>query len=154
MLNSNFLEPGDLRDGDLKLVCTKLGEPDEEKGLVPWYEFSMKHVHSGEELGIITLRLGQTPHLVLYGGQIGYKVERPFRGHRFASRSIRLLLPLAKAHELNPLWITCSPDNLASRRTCELAGGVLEEIAQLPEGIDLYERGEREVCRFRFDLEE
>ena len=151
-MNSNFLEPGELRDGDLELVCVKCGEADEEKGLVPWYEFSMRRVCDGENVGIITLRLGQTPHLVLYGGQIGYKVERPFRGNRFASRSIRLLLPLAKAHGLNPLWITCNPDNLASRRTCELSGGVLEEIADLPADTDLYERGERQVCRYKFDL--
>lgn len=151
-MNDTFLEPGELRDGDLELVCTKRGAADEEKGLVPWYEFSMCGAQSGGHMGKISLRLGNTPHLNLYGGHMGYNVDEPFRGQRFAARSIRLLLPLAKAHGLNPFWITCSPDDLASRRTCELAGGVLEEVRDLPGDTDLYERGERQVCRYKFDV--
>ncbi len=151
-MNLNFLEPGELRDGDLELVCVGQHAADEEKGWVPWLEFSMRHASSGEAMGKISLRLANSPHLVLYGGHVGYNVDEPFRGQRLAVRSIRLLLPLAKVHGLNPLWIMCRPDNIASRRTCELAGGVLEEIRNLPPDTDLYERGERQVCRYKFDV--
>lgn len=151
-MTSEFIELGELRDGDLELVCLGQHAADEEKSLVPWYEFSMRHAQSGEHMGKISLRLGNPSHLLLYGGHIGYNVEEPYRGHRFAARSIRLLFPLAKAHGLNPLWITCDPDNVASRRSCKLTGGVLKEIVDLPPDTDLYERGLRQVCRFRFDL--
>ena len=151
MVNLNFLEPGELRDGDLELVCVHKHPADEEKGWVPWYEFSMRRVGSGAHMGKISLRLGNTPHLISYGGHMGYRVEEPFRGQHLAARSVRLLLPLAKAHGLRPLWITCDPANFASRRSCELAGGVLVEVVDLPPDTDLYERGLRRVCRYKFE---
>ena len=88
----------------------------------------------------------------MYGGHIGYGVLPRYRGHRYAARACKLLFPLARRHGLNPLWITCNPDNIASRRTCELAGGKLVEIVDLPEDIDMYQAGERQKCRYRFDL--
>lgn len=60
--------------------------------------------------------------------------------------------PLARHHEMTELWVTCNPDNIASRRTCELAGGVLVEIVDLPEDIDMYQEGERRKCRYRFGM--
>ncbi len=151
-MNATFLEPAELRDGDLELVCATQNVADEEKGWVPWYEFSMRRVGSDQDMGKISLRLGNTPHLVSYGGHMGYRVEEPFRGHHYAARSILLLFPLAKAHGLSPLWITCDPDNAASRRSCELAGGVLVEIVDLPPDTDLSKRGLRQVCRYKFDV--
>ncbi len=40
------------------------------------------------------------------------------------------------------LYITCNPDNYASKKTCEYAGGKLLEIAELPEGNDMRDNGE------------
>jgi tagatose 1,6-diphosphate aldolase len=88
----------------------------------------------------------------MYGGHLAYGVHTDFRGHHYASRACRLLLPLAKRHGMSELWITCNPDNLASRRTCELAGGIFIEIVGLPEDIDMYQEGERQKCRYRIDL--
>ena len=59
---------------------------------------------------------------------------------------------LAKKHGINPVWITCNPDNWASRRTCEIAGGKLIEIVDIPKHNDQYKIGERQKCRYRFDL--
>jgi len=53
---------------------------------------------------------------------------------------------------MTEFWITCNPDNAASRRTCELAGAVLVEIVDLPEDIDMYQEGERQKCRYRLEL--
>jgi predicted acetyltransferase len=87
--------------------------------------------------------------IVLYRGHIGYSVEPGYRGHHSAARSVRLLVPLAAAHGLNPVWITCDPDNLASRRTCELAGAELVEIIDIPTNEEMYQRGVRQKCRYR-----
>jgi tagatose 1,6-diphosphate aldolase len=57
--------------------------------------------------------------------------------------------PLAWRAGLVPLWITCNPDNWASRRSCELAGAELVEVVPLPSGNDMFERGDREKCRYR-----
>ncbi len=53
---------------------------------------------------------------------------------------------------MSSLWITCDPSNTPSRKTCELAGGTLVEIVDLPEDHDLYRAGGRQVCRYRFAL--
>lgn len=53
---------------------------------------------------------------------------------------------------MNPLWITCNPENISSWKTCELAGGKLIEIVDLPEHNDQHQRGERKKCMYRFDL--
>ena len=103
-------------------------------------------------MGDIDLRLSSDHYITHYAGHIGYSVGRAYRGHHYAARACRLLLPLAKKHGLEPLWITCNPDNLASRKTCERLGATLVEIVSVPPGSDLYRRGEREKCRYRVDL--
>ena len=147
-----FLEAGRLVDDDLELVLVAKYPGDAEKNLVPAYRFEMRHVPSGKRVGGVSLRAGDTYDLVHYGGHLGYGVDADFRGHHYAARSCRLLLSLAKQHGINPVWITCNPDNWASRRTCELAGARLIEIVDLPEHTDMYKRGERQKCRYRIDL--
>ena len=49
---------------------------------------------------------------------------------------------------MTELWITCNPDNLASRRTCELAGAEFMGIVDLPPDSDMYLEGERQKCRY------
>src|SRR5437879_6000228 len=99
---------------------------------VPTYQFRMVQHRTLEELGSISLRIGSTPHVKLYAGHIGYGVLPPHRGHRYAARAVRLLLPLARELNLklnlDPLWITCDPENVASQRTLELAGAEFVEI--------------------------
>ncbi len=147
-----FHEPGKLVDGDLELVLIEKYPGDPAKNYVPAYKFRMTLAGQDQEIGRIEFRAADTEHIVVYGGHIGYGVVPEYRGHRYAARSCRLLLPLARTHGLKTLWITCNPDNLASRRTCELAGARLVEVVDLPEDTDMYQRGERQKCRYRLDL--
>ena len=130
---------------------------DVEKGLVPAYHFWMRlrPIDGFEPVvplaGGIALRVGHSRNLEMYLGHIGYNVYPPARGRHLAGRAVRLVLPLARRLGLSPLWITCNPDNVASRRSCEIAGGRLVEVVPLPEDHPLYVRGEREKCRYRFD---
>lgn len=151
-LITEFLEPGPLVDGDLSLMLAERFPPDPSRGIVPAYEFSMLVPGSRSRVGRISLRLGTLEVLLMYGGQIGYSVEEAHRGNHYAARSLVLLLPLARAHAFDELWITCNPDNIASRRSCEIAGAELIEIVDLPPGLDMYERGERQKCRYRIAL--
>lgn len=141
-----------LYDGELALVLAETTPLHESAELAPTYRFHMRLRESNITVGEISLRIGNLPSLVVYYGHIGYHVDPPYRGRRFAARSCRLLFPLARAHGLDVLWITCNPDNWASRRTCELAGGVLFDVVDIPPGNPLYRRGERQKCRYRFDL--
>jgi tagatose 1,6-diphosphate aldolase len=148
----HFHDPGKLIDGDLelRLVATRPAVPD--KGLVPEYSFTMTLVGGDTELGGINLRIGDTERLRMYAGHFGYGVHPEHRGHRYAARACRLLLPLARSHGLKTLWIACNPDNIASRRTCELAGAHFVETVDVPEETDIHRRGEYQKCRYRLDL--
>jgi tagatose 1,6-diphosphate aldolase len=120
----------------------------------PAYHFWM-HLRNNSELPIaggLNLRIGHQFELVMYHGQIGYHVYPPLRGNHYAERACRLLLPLARRHGIDPVWITCNPDNFASRRTCERLGGKLVEIVPVPAENPLFARGEIEKCRYRIDL--
>lgn len=137
-----------MRDGDLQLILQAFHPANNTKGLEPYYEFNMVLNEQREIAGRIRLRLGDTEELLLYHGHVGYNVFPEFRGQRLAARSVRLLLPLAAHHDLNPLWITCDPDNSASRKTCERAGAEFIEIVDVPRSQDIYQEGERQKCRY------
>lgn len=147
-----FFDPGTLEDGDLRfvLIKTKAGEPG--SSYLPTYFFKMMRRGDDAEIGNIKLRVCSSPHLVRYGGNIGYGVEPACRGHHYAARACTLLFPLARQHNLRELWITCSPDNMASRKTCERLGAELVDIVNLPEDSEMYQSGEREMCRYRVTL--
>lgn len=150
--NFTFLDPGRLIDNELELILVKKTPAIPEKGYFPRYEFEMRHSETGEKMGGIHFRVGNNKVMKLYVGHLGYGVDDKFRGKKLASRSLLLLFPLAKKHDINPVWVTCNPENLASKRTCELAGGKFIAIVDLPKHSDQYKRGERKKCRYRFDI--
>jgi len=151
-----FQDPGYLVDGDLKLVLENEIPADATIGYVPAYRFRMVKNGFGSEneitVGYIDLRIGGNRRIRLYGGHFAYMVLPEHRGQHFAARSCKLLLPLARKHGLTEIWITCNPDNLASRRTCEKLGAEMVGIVELPEDNDMYLEGERLKCRYRLAL--
>jgi tagatose 1,6-diphosphate aldolase len=151
-MSFQFLDPGELRDGDLLLRPGRHDSGNRSRGWAPAYHFNLVFAETGERIGHLDLRIGDTDHLRLYVGHIGYRVNRAFRGHRYAARAVRLVLPLARRHGMEVLWITCNPDNLASARTCELAGGTYVETIDLPPDSDLYLAGDHQKRRYRFVL--
>jgi predicted acetyltransferase len=81
----------------------------------------------GEFCGSIGLRWqpgtdALPPHVL---GHIGFAVVPWKRGHGYAARALALMLPHARAADLNHVEITTEPDNFASRRTIEKNGGRL-----------------------------
>ena len=149
-----FLDPGRLVDNTIELVLTRKYPGNPLAGYVPAYRFKIAHIGQDEEIGRIELRVGNAHDVIMYAGHIGYRVNPDHRGHRYAATACKLLLPLARCHRLKTIWITCNPDNIASRTTCELAGAAFVEIVDLPEDSDMYKRGERQKCRYRLDLRE
>lgn len=113
----------DCSDRDIQLQFLRFAEHSVHG--VATYFFRMVHLQTGEELGNINLRVGSTPHIECYAGHVGFSVHEAHRGHRYAARSIALLGPIAKEIGFASLWITCDPENVASRRTLELAGAEL-----------------------------
>jgi predicted acetyltransferase len=146
-----FLRPGRLRDGDLELVLVRTVSADPVKRHVPSYEFQMRHPGKTVAMGSIRLRIG-TAVTLRYPGHIGYNVKRRFRGQRYAARSCRLLLPLARAHGLKAVWLTVDPRNIPSQKTCEILGAEWVETVRIPKKHEMYDQSARYRRRYRVDL--
>jgi tagatose 1,6-diphosphate aldolase len=146
------VRPSALIDGDLRLVLVRrqIGEIDD---VALTYIFDMYLTECNLPVGRLDLRIGHHRFLTHYAGHIGFSVRAEFRGRHLAARSCRLVFGLAKHNGVDPLWITCNPDNLASRRSCELAGGQLIEIVEVPTNCSIYSPKDRLKCRYRFDLQ-
>jgi predicted acetyltransferase len=151
MNNFKFREPGRLVDGDLELVLTGRHPANPIKKYVPWYEFEMRRAGTAERLGLIRLRVGPA-RVLRFPGHIGYEVDQQYRGHRYAARSCRLLLPFAMAHGLSAVWLTVDPRNRASQRTCEIVGARYIETVRIPKDHEMYRQGARYRRRYRLDV--
>lgn len=147
-----FLDPGELSDGEIRLEIEQRKPADPARGWVPSYIFGIRRVADGRRVGRISLRIGDSEFIRRYAGHIGYGVDEDCRGHRYAAKACRLVAPLAGRHGLRTLWITVNPDNLPSRRTCEIIGAELVETVDVPPGNDMYDRGERRKCRYRYTI--
>ena len=145
-----FINTEFLKNDEIQLILEKTADGNVEKGWVPAYHFAICDMH-GTKMGVCDLRIGHN-ELLYYGGNIGYRIEEVYRGHHYAGKACQLLLELARKHDLEYVIITCNPDNYASRKTCEYAGGKLIEIVEVPEGNDMRERGEMEKCIYRFEV--
>ena len=107
---------------------------------------------SNLKVGKCDLRL-KNDGFMYYYGNVGYNIKESYRGHHYAYYACKVLFKIAKEEfGLNELIITCNPDNDASYKTLKRLGGKLVEIAQIPYDHELYEKGDRFKCIFRFKL--
>ena len=142
-----FLNTSDLRDQEIYLSLYNTDDENKDKGYVPAYYFSIVRLRDNAIVGRCDLRIGHNEN-TKHGGNIRYEVFEPFRGNRYAAKACKLLFVLAKKHNMDKVFITCSPDNIASRRTCELSGGILIDILDIPSWHEMYEMGRRQTCQY------
>lgn len=146
-----FFDTTDLRDDEIYLQLYRTVDEDKIKGYVPSYCFKILRCADDIEIGQCDLRVGHNSN-TFYSGNIGYQVYEPFRGNHYAGKACKLLYRLAERHRMGKVIITCSPDNMASRRTCEYSGAEFVEIIDLPEWHDIYKSGRSKSCQYIVDL--
>jgi predicted acetyltransferase len=84
-------------------------------------------------VGRVAIRHSLNAFLERAGGHIGYVVVPEFRRRGYATTILRLGLQIARDEiGLQKVLITCDVDNVASMRTIERNGGVLEGIIEAP----------------------
>lgn len=147
-----FLDPGLLRDAELSLNLAERQTAQESIWGVPAYIFHMRLLPSGQKVGRITFRAADSEWIVRYTGHIGYTVDEPFRGNRFAERGCRILVPFVRRHGWSEVWLTCGPDNAASRRTLERLGAEFVETVDVPPEYPLAAASIRQKCRYCLKL--
>jgi predicted acetyltransferase len=88
---------------------------------------SLWWVEDDEYVGRIAVRHRLTPQLREVGGHIGYDVRPSARRRGHATAMLQAALPVARSLGIESALLTCDVDNLASRKTIERNGGVLED---------------------------
>jgi tagatose 1,6-diphosphate aldolase len=145
-----FYDISDLKTKEICLQLEKTCEAQPEKKWLPAYYFDICFL-DGTKIGKCDLRIGHNEKTYI-GGNIGYSIDEPYRGHHYAAKACELLFKQARKHDLDYLIITCDPTNAASSKTCELAGGKFIEKTDIPEDNEMYAEGKREVFIYRFDI--
>lgn len=146
-----FLDTEFLKTEEISLRQIELEKDDPQRKWDPAVHFDILD-RTGTQIGCCNLRLGHSGALY-YAGNIGYRIDEPYRGRHYAGKACRLLFQLAKRHGMGYVIITCGPDNHPSRKTCEWLGGELLEIAELPEDSEQRRlTGDVHRCIFRFSL--
>ena len=85
-------------------------------------------------IGIIDLRHYLNDFLCACGGHIGYAVRPTERRRGYATEMLRLGLDFCRGLGLDKVMLGCYKDNVASMRTIEKCGGVLEREGVYPDG--------------------
>ena len=146
-----FFDTSALKNEEIYLSLYKTADENIAKGYVPAYYFKIVRCTDEAEVGVCDLRIGYNDNIE-YGGNIGYEIFEAFRGNHYASKACKLLIPLAMKHQLEEVIITCSPENIASRKTCERSGAEFIGIIDVPRWHELYKMGEKKKCKYIISL--
>lgn len=122
-----------ISDGEINLRISQKYQGDDE--LLPFYYYD---ICVGDiAVGKIRVRIGNNYHSY-YNGNIGYEIDKEYRGNNYAYNACKLVLQVAKAHGMNELILTCDESNIASYKTIEKLGADLIEIVKPPEDYFAY----------------
>ncbi len=122
------------------------GLPSRE--LVPAYEFRIV-LANHTNVGHLNFRVGDTDHILLTAGHIGYGIRQPFRGQGYARQACQAIAPFVRRF-YEAVIITCDPDNHASRRTIEKLGADFLNEMPVPLEDPHYQRGSHRKRRYRW----
>ena len=123
---ANLAEYRDNYLGWLDLLKAHAYEETLPVGRVPASTFFSVRKSDGKVVGIIDIRHRLNDYLLNYAGHIGYTILPSERRNCYGYQQLMLALDFCKSIGINRVLITCADDNVASAKTIEKAGGVLE----------------------------
>jgi predicted acetyltransferase len=139
-----------LASGRVKLKFDKIVPADGRPGVVPYYRFQVQTT-DGTEVGRISFRVGNTDHVKIIVGHIGYEIVEEHRGHGYALQACQAIVPFVRRFYTSVI-ITSDPGNLASVRTIERLGAVFLGEVPVPPDDPQYARGSRRKRRYEWKL--
>src|SRR5205809_5167051 len=98
------LPPEALSSGDVLLRFVKVVSGETSRGFVPFYHFRI--LAAGSDVGHINFRVGDTEHVRISAGHIGFEILEPFRGHGYALQACRAIAPFVRSL-YGAVTITC-----------------------------------------------
>ena len=134
-----------------KLILSAFNEEEPNKNNDYSHVIDFNMVVGFRIVGYCDLRIGMND-MLYYAGNIGYHVYERYRDNGYAYKACLELFKIAKnVYHMDKLIITCSPDNIASKKTLIKLGGQLLETCDVPSDHWLYLRGEtvKEIYLFK-----
>jgi len=150
MTNFKFNEDFNTIKGEkitLKII-EKLNRSDEE---TPMYWYDIIENKTNKTVGKISIRIGQT-YNSYYEGNIGYEVDEKYQGNKYSLAACKLVLKIAKHHQMDYVYITCNNDNYASKNIIETLGGNFIEEIEVPKDYIYYFEGIKPHCIYKINL--
>lgn len=123
--------------GYVQLLQDQLCGKNVREGWVP--STFLFAIVDGAIVGRVDIRHSLNAFLAKFGGHIGYGVLPQFRKRGYAKEMLRQALIVARSLGIDRVLVTCDDDNVASARTIERCGGVLESTV-LNEADEVYKR--------------
>jgi len=141
--------PNRLRHGKVTVIFDRVTAGDTRRGFVPGYMFKVFNARA-VEVGYFHLRIGDTEHIRMAAGHIGYEVYQRHRGNGYAGDACLAAAPWV-AYVSGTVLITVDPDNIASIRTVERIGAIFLDEVDVPEGDPHYQRGSYRKRRYQWE---
>ena len=142
------LPPPELSHGEIALRFDRVVPGEPARQLVPYFHFRITTAQH-PDVGHINFRLGDTDHIRLYAGHIGFAIAENFRGQHYARQACHAIAPFVRS-VYPAVIITCDPDNTASRRTIESLGAQWIDEVAVPPHDPHYQRGSRFKRRYHW----
>ena len=121
---------------DFEAYIDSLEEKDESNGRVPDSTFFCLDTDTNTFVGAVNIRHYLNESLLLNGGHIGDGVRPSRRGEGIATKMIAMALEECKKLGLEKVLMVCDKDNIASRRTIEKNGGILENEIEVDGNVE------------------
>ena len=122
---SSSLQNFDVLGGWLEKVSIQEVGENLQANRVPSSQFLS--FEKGELIGFVNIRHRLNEELLRESGHIGYSVHPNKRRQGYATKQLKLALGEAQKLGLQRVLITCDKVNIASAKTIQKVGGVLED---------------------------
>lgn len=131
----------------LKIIEKNIGNINE----LPYYYYDIYLTKTNIKVGKISIRIGHNYHSY-FNGNIGYEINEEYRGNKYASKAVQLIIIVAKHHKMNYLILTCDESNIASYKSIESLSSKLLEVIKPPlDYIFYYDEMEKQrIYKFKF----
>jgi predicted acetyltransferase len=140
--------PETLSFGQVKLHFVRIVPGEPSRGFVPAYHFRIITA-DGSDAGHINFRVGDTEHVRVCAGHIGFEIRGPCRGHGYAFQACRAIAPFVRSI-YEAVTITCDPGNVASMRTIEKLGASFTDEVPVPPHDPHYQGGSHRKRRYKW----
>lgn len=140
--------PASLSHDGVTIVFDRMTEGDKARGFVPGYRFKILN-EVGEEVGHLNFRVGDSEHVRMAAGHVGFEIAERHRGSGYAGKACLAAAPwIAKVS--GTVLITADPENLPSLRTIERIGAEFLDEVDVPKGDPHYLRGSFRKRRYQW----